>query len=158
MRPHLEYGQCVWSPHLEKHLNLLENVQIRATKLVDNLGKLEYEERLKRLDLPTLRYRRFRGDMIELYKHFNKYDKDILSASFKPKQRATRTHAYQLLHQKAKDGIRGVQRNSFYHRTTKLWNDLPENVVNASDINTFKNELDAAMENKKFDRFLHFER
>ena len=43
VRPHLEYAQTVWSPHLRKHIN----VQIRATKLVDGLGTLEYSDRLK---------------------------------------------------------------------------------------------------------------
>ena len=48
---------------------MLENVQIRATKLVDGLGSLDYPERLWKLQLPTLAYRRARGDMIEVYKH-----------------------------------------------------------------------------------------
>ena len=47
---------------------MIENVQIRATKLVDGFHDLTYEERLKRLGLPTLTYRRERGDMIEVYK------------------------------------------------------------------------------------------
>ena len=39
------------------------------------LKKLHYEERLRRLKLPTLKYRMIRGDMIELYKIFaGKYD------------------------------------------------------------------------------------
>ena len=32
--------------------------------------KLHYEDRLRQLQLPTLKYRRIRGDMIELYKIF----------------------------------------------------------------------------------------
>ena len=46
----------------------LEKVQMRATKLVRKLKHLKYKERLERLKLPTLRYRRTRGDMIEVYK------------------------------------------------------------------------------------------
>ena len=74
VRPHLEYAQSVWSPHLRKHINMLENVQIRATKLVDGLARLDYPDRLKILNLPTLAYRRLRGDLIEIYKHFHHYD------------------------------------------------------------------------------------
>ena len=42
VRPHLEYAQVVWSPHSKKLINMLENVQIRATKLVDGLSNLDY--------------------------------------------------------------------------------------------------------------------
>ena len=51
VRPHLEYGQAIWSPHLRRNINRIENVQIRTTKLVDGLAKLDYQNRLKRLNL-----------------------------------------------------------------------------------------------------------
>ena len=126
VRPHLEYAQSVWLPHLQKYVNMLENVQIRATKLVDGLGNLDYEERLKRLNLPSLAFRRFRGDLIELYRHFHHYDQVIIPPSFQRRERVTRKHEYQLLQRKAKDGIRGVQSNSFYYRIIKACNDLPQ--------------------------------
>ena len=51
---------------------------MRATKLVLTVMHLKYKERLMRLQLPTLRYRRIRGDMIEVYKILtNKYDTNI---------------------------------------------------------------------------------
>ena len=68
VRPHLEFGNVAWSPRLEKDRNLIEGVQRRATKMVPEIKDLEYEERLKRMDLPSLRYRRARGDMIDTYK------------------------------------------------------------------------------------------
>ena len=37
VRPHLEYAHPVSSPHLLKHISIIENVQKRATKLVDGL-------------------------------------------------------------------------------------------------------------------------
>jgi len=45
--------------------NDIENVQKRATKLIISLKKLSYIERLKQLQLPTLKYRRSRGDMMK---------------------------------------------------------------------------------------------
>jgi ribonuclease P/MRP protein subunit RPP40 len=147
VRPHLEYAQAVWSPHLVKHVNMIENVQKRATKLVDGLSDLDYPERLKKLDLPTLIYRRARGDMIELWKHFHTYDKASLSNRLQPHNRESRIHDYQLVWNKPKDGIRGLQANSFYFRTIKTWNNLPKDVVNAKDIDNFKRLLDVAWTN-----------
>jgi len=50
----------------------------RATKLVINLKKKSYTNRLQRLKLPTLEYRRLRGDMIEVFKMtHNIYDPDV---------------------------------------------------------------------------------
>ena len=34
VRPQLEYASSVWSPHLIKHIDALESVQRRATKLI----------------------------------------------------------------------------------------------------------------------------
>ena len=153
VRPHLEYAQSVWSPHLAKYIDMIENVQIRATKLVDGLSKMDYPDRLKQLNLPTLVFRRMRGDMLEIFKHFNAYDKAVLSTSFQPRQRPSRKHPFQLILQNPKDGVRGKQTNGFYYRAVKLWNDLPRNVVSAKSINTFKSRLDEAWKNEtiKFD-------
>ena len=148
VRPHLEYGQSVWAPHLQKHIKSIENVQIRATKLVDGLKDLDYEERLKRCNLTTLRFRRMRGDMIEMWKHFNVYERDILSPSFTPKERPIRNgcHKFQLYQRRSADGERGIQTNSFYFRTIDVWNGLPSSVVEAKTLDSFKNNLDEAWE------------
>ena len=39
-----------------------------ATKLISNLRNKSYEERLRTLDLLTLKYGRLRGDIFETYK------------------------------------------------------------------------------------------
>ena len=120
VRPHLEYARTVWAPHLQKYIDAIEKVQIRATKLVDGLKSLDYEERLKKCGLTTLLCRRLRGDMIEVYKHFHHYDRTILSASFIHNKRPSRKRRYQLYQKKAYDGERGIQQNSFYFRVTKI--------------------------------------
>ena len=147
VRPHIEYCQAVWSPHLMRNIDALENVQIRATKLVDGLSNLDYPERLKRINLPTLAYRRRRGDMIEVFKHFKSYDRSTLSPSFKPRDRPSRQHKLQLHQPASKDGVRGAQSNSFYHRVASTWNNLPKKVAEAETIEGFKNALDKLWEN-----------
>jgi len=66
VRPHLEYANSVWCPY--KIGDIKEKVQKRATKLIINLKNMSYTDRLKRLNLPTLKYRRLRGDMIKVFK------------------------------------------------------------------------------------------
>jgi len=56
---------------------------MRATKLLTEVKHLSYVEQLKYLSLPTLYYRRFRGDMIMVYK--------LLSGIYDPNI-ATRGH------------------------------------------------------------------
>ena len=43
-------------------------MQKKATKILPALKLLPYNERLKACQIPTLHYRRIRGDMIETYK------------------------------------------------------------------------------------------
>ena len=82
VRPHLEYGNVVWHPYLRKDIDMLEAVQHRATRMIPSFAKLSYEERLRRIDLPTLEYRRLRGDAIETYKFltgkYTDYDPEFL--------------------------------------------------------------------------------
>ena len=46
VRQHLEYTTPVWSPMLKKDSIFLENVKRRATRLVNSLSGLTYENRL----------------------------------------------------------------------------------------------------------------
>ena len=58
IRPTLEYAAVVWNPHLKKHVKKIEKVQRAATRWVPSLRDLNYEERLNKLNLPTLEKRR----------------------------------------------------------------------------------------------------
>ena len=121
---------------------MIENVQIRATKLVDGLKDLSYEERLRKLNLPTLTFRRERGDMIEVFNHIHRYDKNVISPNFRQQSRPSRKHSFQLVENVPADGVRGRQFNSFYYRTNRRWNNLSRQVVDSVSINSFKNQLD----------------
>ena len=47
---------------------MIETIQRRFTKRISGCKDLSYEERLRHLGLPSLEYRRIRGNMIEVYK------------------------------------------------------------------------------------------
>jgi len=62
----VEYMQGFFQWGVLQLIKDLEKVQMRATKLVISIKNLTYKDRLKKLKLPTLKYRHIRGDMIEV--------------------------------------------------------------------------------------------
>lgn len=131
----LQYGRLF----TKKDKIIIENVQRRATKLVPSCKNLSYTQRLRKLGLPTLEYRRERADMIQVYKilhDIDTIDKDKLFtlASY----RATRGHSYKL----HKKGSRlNLRANTFSNRVVNTWNELPNTVVTAPSVNCFKTRL-----------------
>ena len=73
VRPHLEYSIQAWRPYRKKDIDILERVQMRATKMIQKLRNISYEMRLKECGLTTLETRRVRGDKI-VFKIFNGYE------------------------------------------------------------------------------------
>ena len=77
VRPVIEYRNLVWGPFFNQDISRVESVQRRATRIVPSLASLPYVERLKSLKLPSLLYRRKRGDMIFAYQLLhNQFDMD----------------------------------------------------------------------------------
>ena len=100
---------------------------------------------------PTLSYRRLRGDLIEAYKITNLlYDSDCTSclklwSDVTNTRGHLRGHSKKLFLQRSRLAVR---ENSFAIRVVPTWNKLPEEVVSAPDVNTFKNRLDNFMCNQ----------
>ena len=86
VRPHIKYSNMAWSPFRKADINLIENVEKTATRVIPEIDKLDYQERLDNLHLPTLAYRQFRGSIIETYKILhNLYDAYCTNSFFELK-------------------------------------------------------------------------
>ena len=108
---------------------------------------LTYEGRLKMLNLPTLKYRRFRGDMIEMYKLLNSKYNTTISDFIEINPRTSRGHSYKL---NKKHSRFDVKKKSFVPRAVNLWNSLPENVVEAPNVKTFEKRIDKLLRMYKY--------
>ena len=73
--PILEYCYTTWALHFIKDHKEIEKVQKRATKLVKSISHMPYGERLKKLSLTTLYYRRQRADVLKLFRIIKGMDK-----------------------------------------------------------------------------------
>ena len=149
VRPHLEYGNVIWGPHFMEDIKAVERVQKRATRIIPRLRALPYIKRLETLNLPSLTYRRKRGDMIMLYKIMtNKINikKEML---FTLNERESMGHSQKIRKEKRASKLPRCQ--TFSIRAINNWNSLPSTVVQAKTIIEFKSLLDEHWINIKFE-------
>jgi hypothetical protein len=140
VRSQLEYGNSVWSPYRKKLIEELERVQMRATKIIRGCKGKSYSERLEYLQLPTLKFRRLRGDMIEVYKNLtHKYDSKVMLDLPLSSNTKTRGNSLKLSTARAHYDLR---KHFFSSRIVKQWNSLPDDVISAGSTNSFKKRLD----------------
>ena len=127
IRPVLEYASPVWNPHLMKDINALESAQRRCLRLAGG-----------DVSLPSLISRRNIADLCEVYKYTHDLYKNGLTDMFEFSNFQGRSHKLKL-------------RKKFYGSTTRLkffserivtqWNNLPEDVVLAPSIASFREKL-----------------
>ena len=144
VRCHLEVAAPVWSPGSEGLCDSIEAVQRRATSMLPGMSDMSYGERLQALKLTTLRSRRMRGDMIEVYKMLHGLYEPIVSPPLalradQPGRAAPRSHPLTLSSQRS---ISRVRQNVFSRRVIPVWNSLSAAVKDAPSVDSFKVRID----------------
>jgi hypothetical protein len=101
---------------------------------------LPYPERMRILDLPSLKFRRLRGDLIQAYKIVNGIEnidtKTLFQLNTNSKTRNLQNNIC------IRDCRTNKRKFSFSNRVAPAWSKLPVTTKNANNLNTFKNLLE----------------
>jgi len=130
-----------------KDTETIEKAQKRATKQVKGLCSLSYEDQLRQLDIPSLRFQRCRGDTIEVFKILQGiYDMSITTELLTLTEGSlTRGHHLKLCKQQSRFDIR---KYSFKMRIVNPWNLLTDYVISASNTVSFEAKLYNVLQNQ----------
>ena len=151
IRPIVEYGNVVWAPHLKKDIIAIESIQRNYTKKMKGMRNKSYEERLAILRLPSLSYRRLRGDLIEVFKIVNNvYDPVTTNTLLTRVPKTTITRKNNSFNLSKIRTNKNPYKYLFTNRVNNIWNQLPNHVVDAKNINIFKNKIDSHFRDLKY--------
>ena len=149
IRPLIEFSSCAWSTGYVVDQNILEGIQRRWTSNIDGMRDLSYRERLERLDLYSVKGRLIRADLIKCWHIFHG------NCAIKPEdiftlapQVGTRGHSLKLSPTHVSLECR---KRFFSERCVHVWNGLPRDIVEATSVNLFKNQLHTHCKDILFD-------
>ena len=135
VRPHLEYASSVWSPYLIRDIERLERVQRRVTRKVSTVRHCSYSERLKRLQLSSLKSRRVTADLLQMFKMACKLSSCEFDHFFTRSEPRTRGHALKV---KSQFSAHDFRKHFFSVRTINAWNCLPPHSIKCTNVKAFK--------------------
>ena len=78
--------------------------------------------------------------MIEVYKIFHVYDEQATPNLMLSTNLTTKSHNFKFYSERS--NREHPKLHAFSQRIVKPWNDLPQDVVNSKNLNSFKNSLD----------------
>ena len=112
--------------------------------MISGLKGETYEEKLKELGIQTLEDRRTRYDLIQTFKIISRTEDVEPSTWFKmvdvSRQRQTRSAVHHLNIQPERTNLE-IRKHFYSNRVVEKWNNLPTNVKEAPNVNTFKSTL-----------------
>ena len=141
VRSTLEYSSTIWDPHQAKDITILESIQRSAARFTLN----NYRKRdsvtamLTNLGWDTLQQRRKNARLIFMFKILNGLINIPVCNSLTPSD--TRTRSKNDKNFKFQRTTTSVGHSSFWPRTIKDWNNIPQAAVDATTVAGFKAAL-----------------
>ena len=147
VRPILEYGLPAAYPMTAGEVDLLERVQRRGSKWVTGLRGLEYDERLRALQLFPMSYRRLRGDLIYTRRILkNELGNDLKSFFQLNEDDSRRGHTWKLFKPRRS---RCPTIACLSTRVINHWNGLPSDIIEVTSEACFKKLIDEHFEKRR---------
>ena len=137
----------LWYPLLNVDEELNENVLRRESKLITRISIFLYPDRLRSVDIPSMKYRRIRGDMIQVFKILHGEDILLKVLCKVDSTSITRMHKFKLKKPLAKNK---VHKHFFSIWVVNDWNSLPPGVVNAVSLDSLKTKLHKIWSDKQY--------
>jgi len=138
VRPLVEYCTPVWYPTSASDIRLVEKVQRNFTKRITAISSLTYHQRLEHLSLDSLELRRLRFDLHMVYRILHNLIDLSVDSYFTQSILSLRCGGCKLFKPRCNTAIR---QNYFSIRIINCWNILPEHIISAPSLTSFKRLL-----------------
>ena len=144
VRPHLEFSVAVWSPCLQKDIEVLEKVQRKFIRNVSGLHAISYESKLVEIGLLSLSDRRVYLELVETFKiikGFTNIDRPALFELYGDTQRRFTRVTECPINIVPKRSNLDIRRHFYTNRIVSNWNALPNDMKLLDSLICFKKSL-----------------
>ena len=143
VRSQLEYASVIWDPHKQNQIDRLEQIQRRAVRFVSGNYQRDTSVTAMREDLclSTLEERRRRARTTMFYKVINNLIAIPTPDYLQQRTRTTRSSQRQRFVRLSSTS--DTYKHSFFPRTLRDWDALPQNVIELPSVAQFKGAIEA---------------
>ena len=144
----MEYCCIIWSPMSQKWIYELEKMQKSFTSKINGMEKLDYHERLKKLNLYSLERRRERYMIIYGWQQLEEIRENVLRLTASKKKRYRIIITPKIPNIANEKRLSRVEKRQIYNcpsrKTQRLFNSIPGYIRNITGVttDTFKRHLD----------------
>ena len=139
----VEYGSIIWSPYQKQDIRSIESIQRFFSKKICFKAKIYftlYQDRLHKLNIKSLQYRRVQSDLLMTYKIIHKLVDLPMDSFFEFYKSPYNTRSHDMCLKSTKVNTE-FQRNFFSKRVIPVWNKLPRDLVASNSYLIFRTRL-----------------